>query len=139
LCRIDLERYYKGVSNSVPPKLSCLYPSPIPADLSKLLPNLVYQQFLSRTGQPTSSLVDLGKTTTAMYIATLDTRQEVVVKFTTRYNETVHCLLAKNHLAPKLHFCERVIGDLYMVVMDRVDGKSLWQLQIEGTPVPRVM
>ncbi len=40
---------------------------------------------------------------------------------------------------PKLHFCERVTGNLYMVVMDRVDGKSLWQLQMEGTPVPRVV
>ena len=97
----------------MPPKLSGLFPNPTPADLSDPpLPQLVYQQFLSRAGQPTSALVDLGNTTTATYIATLNTRQEVVVKFTTRYNEMAHRLLADNNLAPKLHFCERVIGDL---------------------------
>lgn len=74
-----------------------------------------------------------------MYIATLGTSQDVVVKFTTRYNEKAHRLLADNKLAPKLHFCGRVIGDLYMVVMDRVDGKSIWQLQVEGTPIPAVV
>ena len=139
LCCKHLQTYYDGVSNSAPPKLSCLYPNPTPTDLSNPPPKLAYQQFLSRAGQPTSALVDLGNTTTAMYIATLETSQEVVVKFTTRYNETAHRLLANNKLAPKLHFCERVIGDLYMVVMDRVDGKSIWQLQAERTPIPAVV
>jgi len=74
-----------------------------------------------------------------MYIATLDNRQEVVVKFTTRYNEDAHRLLVGHQLAPTLHFCGRVIGNLYMVVMDLVDGKSIWQLQMEGTPVPPVV
>jgi hypothetical protein len=54
-----------------------------------------------------------------MYTAILsDTDQQVIVKFTPRYNEVAHCLLTKAELAPRLHFCERVIGDLYMVVMD---------------------
>ena len=83
--------------------------------------------------------MDLGNTTTAMYIATLDTSQEVIVKFTNRYNEAAHRLLAEEQLAPRLHFCERVIGELYMVVMDRVDGKSIWQLRVEGTPVPAIV
>jgi hypothetical protein len=59
-----------------------------------------------------------------------------VVKFTARYNPTALRILAGAQLAPTLHFCERVIGGLYMVVMDRVDGKSIWQLQQEGTPLP---
>jgi len=140
LCCKHLKVYYDGVRNSAPAKLSGLYPNPTPADLSNLPPKLVYQRFLSRAGQPTSALVDLRNTTTAMYIATLDTtKQEVVVKFTTRYNEMAHRLLADNNLAPKLHYCERVIGDLYMVVMDRVDGKSIWQLQVKGTPIPAVV
>ena len=138
LCYKRLQAYYDGVANSTSPKLSCLYPSPTPADPSKPLPKLVYQQFLSRAGQPTSALVDLGNTTTAMYIVTLNTSQ-VVVKFTTRYNEEAHRLLANHRLAPKLHFCERVIGDLYMVVMDKVDRKSIWQLRVEGMPIPAVV
>ena len=57
-----------------------------------------------------------------MYIAMLsDTNQEVIVKFTARYNAGAHHLLANDQLAPKLHFCERVIGGLYMVIIDRVD------------------
>ena len=48
-------------------------------------------------------------------------------------------MLAAKKLAPKLHYCERIIGDLYMVVMDRVDGKSIWQLEVEGTPIPAVV
>ena len=84
--------------------------------------------------------MDLGNTATAIYVATLsNTGQEVVVKFTARYNEVAHRLLADSQLALTLHFCGRVVGNLYMVVMDRVDGKSIWQLQEEGTPVPAVV
>jgi hypothetical protein len=122
-CRADLKNYYDGVRNLDSPRLSCLYPNPTPVDPSKALPKLTYRQFLSRSGQPTSALVDLGNATTTMYTATLsDTNQEVIVKFTARYNEGAHRLLAKANLAPGLHFCERVIGDLYMVVMDRWMG-----------------
>jgi hypothetical protein len=57
-----------------------------------------------------------------MYTATLnDTNREVIVKFTARYNEEAR-LLAKARLAPRLHFCGRIVGELYMVIMDRVDG-----------------
>ena len=136
-CRLDLRHYYNSVSNLNPPRLSCLYPNPTLVDGSKTLPALTYRQFLSRAGRPTSDLVDLGNTTTSMYIATLgDTNKEVIVKFTARYNEVAHRLLADADLAPKLQFCERVIGDLYMVVMDRVDGTSVWQLQEDNKPVP---
>ena len=139
-CRADLRKYYDGVNNLFPPKLSCLYPNPTSVDPSIQLPELVYQKALSRAGEPTSALVDLGNTTTAIYVATLSgTSQEVVVKFTARYNEEAHRLLAKSQLAPDLHFCGRVVGNLYMVVMDHVDGKSIWQLQEEGTPVPAVV
>ena len=42
-------------------------------------------------------------------------------------------------MSPKLHFCEHIIGDLYMVVMDRVDGTSAWQFQQDKKPVPAVV
>jgi hypothetical protein len=129
-CRKDLTCYYDEIGQETAPKLSSLFPKPTPMDPSVVLPVLTYKQFLSRTGQPASALVDLGKTNTAMYIATLDgADEEVVVKFTPRYNAKAHSILANAGFAPKLHFCGRVVGGLYMVVMDRVDGKSLWQLQ----------
>jgi tRNA A-37 threonylcarbamoyl transferase component Bud32 len=139
-CRVDLQNYYHEVGKLRSPRLSCLFPSPTLVDSSKALPELTYRQFLSRAGQPTSALVDLGNATTAMYIATLGgTGKQVIVKFTARYNEEAHNLLTKVGLAPGLHFCERVIGDLYMVVMDRVDGKSIWQLQGDKIPVPAIV
>jgi len=44
----------------------------------------------------------------------------VLVKFTAKYNEAGHRLLADHDppLAPILHHCMRVIGGLYMVVME---------------------
>ena len=139
-CRADLKHYYDRVRNLNFPRLSCLYPDPTPLDPSKVLPQLTYKQFLSRAGQPTSTLVDLGDATTAMYIATLsDTNEEVIVKFTARYNIAAHRLLSEAKLAPRLYFCDRVIGDLYMVVMERVDGKSIWQLQAEEIPLPAII
>jgi hypothetical protein len=138
--REDLQNYYNSVSNFASPRLSCLFPDPTPADPSKPLPRLTYRQFFSRAGQPTSALVDLKGATTIMYIATLDdTSQEVIVKFTARYNEAAHRLLAEAQLAPKLHFCGRVVGDLYVIVMDRVDGMSVWQLQEDKTPIPSII
>ena len=75
-----------------------------------------------------------------MYIATLDgTNKEVIVKFTARYNEKAHRILASAGFAPRVHFCGRVVGGLYMVVMDRVDAKSLWQLQTDETPIPAIV
>ena len=139
-CRLDLHNYYDRVSNLNFPRLSCLYPNPTPVDRSKTLPTLTYRRFLSRAGRPTSALVDLGNATTSMYTATLsDTNQEVIVKFTARYNVVAHRLLADADLAPKLHFCERVVGDLYMVIMDCVDGTSVWQLQEDRKPVPAIV
>jgi len=139
-CWADLKHYYDRVENLDFPRLSCLYPNPTPIDPSKALPKLTYGRFLSRAGQPTSALVDLGNATTTMYTATLDdTDEQVIVKFTAHYNKVAHCLLAEVELAPRLHFCERVIGDLYMVVMDHVDGKSIWQLQKDKMPVPAIV
>ena len=75
-----------------------------------------------------------------MYIATLDgTNKEVIVKFTARYNEKAHRILASAGFAPKLHFCGRVVGGLYMVVMDRVDGKSLRQIQMDKMSIPTLV
>jgi hypothetical protein len=48
------------------------------------------------------------------------TRVEVVVKFTANYNEEAHRILADEGLAPKLYACQRVIGNLFMVVMERL-------------------
>lgn len=141
LCRAELQTYYDGVptSRDTSLKLSAIYPNPTFVSEVKL-PSLVYRKFMARTGQPTSVLPKLGNTITAMYIATLgDSDQEVIVKFTARYNKEAHTLLADAQFAPKLHFCERIVGDLYMVVMDRVKGKTIWQLCEDKTDIPTIV
>ncbi|KIM45609.1 hypothetical protein M413DRAFT_24776 [Hebeloma cylindrosporum] len=138
-CRKDLALYYNQVAQKTIPRLSSLFPNPTLINPSVVIPGLTYKRFLSRVGQPTSGLVDLNAAT-ALYIATMDgTDKEVVVKFTGRYNETAHRILAIAGLAPELHFCQPVIGGLYMVVMDRVDGKSLCELQANEIPIPSIV
>jgi hypothetical protein len=139
-CRVDLKNYYTSVRISPSQRLSCLFPNATPIDPSKPLPKLTYRQFLSRAGQPIPDHVNLKNATTSLYIATLhDSDQEVIVKFTARYNEGAHRLLAEAQLAPKLHFCGLVVGGLYMIVMDRVDGKSVWQLQQDNALIPAIV
>ena len=52
--------------------------------------------------------------------------QVVFVKFAVEYNEAAHRLLAeqKPPLAPALYFCARVVGDMYMVVMEYIPDSS---------------
>jgi hypothetical protein len=77
--------------------------------------------------------------TTSMYIATLSDTKVVIDKFTACYNKVAHHLLTDANLAPKLHFCKHVIEDLYMVVMDRVNGASIWQLQEDKKLLPAIV
>jgi hypothetical protein len=46
--------------------------------------------------------------------------QQIVVKFTDTYHKRAHEMLAAIGLAPRLHYCERVDGGQFMVVMDIV-------------------
>ena len=95
-CRLDLKKYYTGVRISASQRLSCLFPNATPIDPSNPLPKLTYRQFLSRAGQPIADHVNPKNATTSLYIATLhDSDQEVIVKFTARYNERAHRLLAE--------------------------------------------
>ena len=48
----------------------------------------------------------------------------VVVKFCERYGEDAHRTLADAGLAPKLHYCSEVVGGVFMVVMEQVDGRD---------------
>jgi hypothetical protein len=48
----------------------------------------------------------------------------VVVKFCERYGEDAHRMLADAGLAPRLHYCSKVVGGLFMVVMEQVYGRD---------------
>jgi len=59
--------------------------------------------------------------------------ERVVVKFPETYCEAAHATLAEHGLAPALHFCGRLKGGLWMVVMDFVEGTAGSRL---ATPLP---
>ncbi|TFK19282.1 hypothetical protein FA15DRAFT_648623 [Coprinopsis marcescibilis] len=135
--RTDLIIHYDKItaSSSAGLRLTAIYPNPTFVDGRP--PPLTFSKFTTRTGQSSLTLPNLGDAFSFIYNATLDsTGEEVVVKFTPRYNQAAHTILSNLGLAPKLHFCGRIVGDLYMVVMDRVNGKSLWHLLQEGTAIP---
>ena len=50
----------------------------------------------------------------------------VLVKFCEKYSEDAHRLVAAADLAPTLHFCSLIIGDIFMVVMDLVVGRDAY-------------
>ncbi|OCB88696.1 hypothetical protein A7U60_g4170 [Sanghuangporus baumii] len=60
-----------------------------------------------------------------------DDEVDVVVKFTVRYHEQAHRILEQNELAPRLHFCIPLVGDMYMVIMDYIENTSLYLVKPE--------
>jgi len=80
------------------------------------------------------TVVDEANRHHALYLAEMDigtSKEVVLVKFSAKYHEDAHLLLAnaKPPLAPILHFCARVVGDMYMVVMEYIpksEGQSLF-------------
>ena len=146
----DLKVFYTELDIHPPPQdsIAFLFPSPLPLlSYTGFVPSLVFTHRLTQSGDPV--LVAETQTTrrSRMYLATMLRRPpnagealtgsspsgdapvdniEVVVKFTDRYHADAHKLLAAEHLAPALHACVPVYGDLFMVVMDRVEGEMAW-------------
>jgi hypothetical protein len=62
----------------------------------------------------------------------------VVVKFCEQYGEDAHRMLADAGLAPKLHYCSEVVGGVYMVVMEQVDGRDSY-IEFRHRDLPRTV
>src|SRR5260370_5117674 len=60
----------------------------------------------------------------------------VVVKFCVRYAEDAPRVLANAGLAPRLHYCSKVVGGLFMVVMEQVDGRD-WYSEFRHRDLPQ--
>jgi len=76
------------------------------------------------------------KTSKAVFIASTQDGQKIIVKFTEAYNEEAHSILAARGLAPPLLSCDRsTFSDFTMVVMGYVaDGKQLFHRYPQVTP-----
>ena len=97
-----------------------------PASLFASSMKLKFRSKLNRLNEPVSHYEKRGMLFLADYSPGEGCEvKEVLVKFTAKYNECAHELLAKAELAPELYACEPVMGGLIMVVMERLNGERM--------------
>ncbi|TBU27934.1 hypothetical protein BD311DRAFT_807273 [Dichomitus squalens] len=146
-----LTAFYKQLNAAPPPQgsIAHLFPSPLQIpSYTDFVPALTFTHRLTRSGEAVLLAKTERERQSGIYLATMPRMSsnvgedrmvssssrgapadsvEVVVKFTERYHPDAHKLLAAEHLAPALHACVPVYGDLFMVVMDRVHGTIAWE------------
>ncbi|KAF6743657.1 hypothetical protein DFP72DRAFT_1020092 [Ephemerocybe angulata] len=140
MCCRELEAYFNRgrIHPSSQFDISFLYPHPIATD-GTLIPSIKYDKYLGLDGSPVETLSDLGQRHTVLYTGFLDDGKPVVIKFMPFYNEDAHTLLAEAGLAPQLHFCNPIVGDLVMVVMEDIRGAATSVRQLmQGHRCPRL-
>ncbi|KAF7366663.1 hypothetical protein MSAN_00924200 [Mycena sanguinolenta] len=135
---VGLRRHYEGLQQAASASLetTALH---LPAPASAIAPHAALAvelglQFLYKVSRITGEAlnlndeIDVRENTRHMVFVALGSglagipREEVVVKFTTRYNATAHAALAALGLAPKLYYHGAVRGGLQMVVMEKIAG-----------------
>jgi len=145
-CMERLSSLYRNLRTSTrpTPAAKVLWPNPTsdPPGSIEGIPELEFFCKVDRsTGDSINqTVIDEENKRHAMYLARMRTEDgtsttEVFVKFAVTYNATAHRLLA-NHkppLAPALHSCTRVIGDMFMVVMEYLPGTPLLDVWL---PIP---
>ena len=139
--------------NSPQPQTIALWPNPTlhPSE-SQSIPKLEFFAKANRVNGRPLSVIDEGNERHALYLARMEFKtsgqteastQEVFVKFAPRYNQDAHRLLAGHNppLAPVLHFCARVVGDMYMIIMEYIPesrGRCVDPRALPGgPPLPR--
>ena len=136
-----LRELYRKLIPDLPsssPRTIPLWPKPTgdPPQSTESLPKLEFFAKANRIDGTVLSHIDEDNERHGMYLARMqlnqaeESTQEVFVKFTAKYHEDAHRLLAQQDppLAPALYFCARVIGDVYMVVMEYIP-------QSKGRPI----
>jgi len=145
-CTEQLRRLYGNLITTTrpTPPARVLRPNPTsdPPGSTKGIPDLEFFSKMDRTlGTPIDqTVIDEENKRHAMYLARMQTEggtstEDVSVKFTAKYNATAHRLLTNHEppLAPVLHSCTRVIGDMFMVVMQYLPNASLLKVLL---PLP---
>ncbi|KAL5532742.1 hypothetical protein ACEPAF_4516 [Sanghuangporus sanghuang] len=131
----ELREYYEPFSEGLEMEatIAHVYPNPLPCE-GYHIPRLTYIGKLSHTGElldeKDKKAVRLERPY-ALYRARMiqdgsDDEVDVVVKFTVRYHEQAHRILEQKELAPRLHSCIPLVGDMYMVIMDYIKNTSLY-------------
>jgi len=127
-CMKRLREMYSGLERLPKMLFGVMYPSPTADPPESTIPQLKFFCKLDRVDGTPLSEVNEDNARHGIYLARMpsvastgDTSTKIVlVKFTAKYNEVAHRLLADHDppLAPILYHCMRVIGGLYMVVME---------------------
>ncbi|KAL5524756.1 hypothetical protein ACEPAF_9902 [Sanghuangporus sanghuang] len=136
----ELREYYEPFSEGLEMEatIAHVYPDPLPCE-GYHIPRLTYIGKLSHGGglldKNNKEAVRLERPY-ALYRARMiqdgsDDEVDVVVKFTVRYHEQAHRILEQKELAPRLHFCIPLVGDMYMVIMDYIENTSLYLVKPE--------
>jgi len=134
----DLYRDLEDSPDRVP---SVEFPSPTPDPPSEEIDSLEFFCKFDRARSTRLITVDEGNERHGIYLAKLTAGphegKTALVKFTPKYHEAAHRLLAAQDppLAPALYSCKRVIGDLRMVVMEYLeDAKTLYHFFPKSVP-----
>ena len=127
-CQHELDEEHKKLVQKEYPNAQRLpfFPEPTGDPPETTLPKLDYYGILNRTNNTIEYYSDPSvEEMRCIFVAKMDDTKDVVVKFAPQYGKEAHELLASKGLAPTLHCCECVVGGLYMIVMDRVEGRVL--------------
>jgi len=149
----QLYRNLLGARNPSSQQAEALWPNPIldPPESTGRLPKLEFFSKVNRDDGAELSFIDSENERHGMYLARMQTGtpdQVVLVKFAAKYNQEAHRLLAGQNppLAPALYFCRRVVGGMYMVIMEYIAKPRGWPIDsISSTrdllppPVPEVV
>jgi len=129
---LDIHRTH---STPTPPAKG-VWPNPTayPPNSTTRFPKLDFLCKVDRADGTELAVVNEANKHHALYLAEMvigTSKRVVLVKFSAKYHEDAHRLLAGANppLAPALHFCTRVIGDMCMVGMEYVpksEGQSLF-------------
>jgi len=136
-CANGLRKLYGRLKETSTILPSVIYPNPTADPPESPIPQLEFFYKMNRAeGIPIKGAIDADNERHAIYLAKMksdpstgdSSTRDVLVKFSAKYNEAAHMLLASQDppLAPALYSCTRVVGGLYMVVMEYVsDAKPL--------------
>lgn len=143
-CTERLRRLYRNLNTSIDtsPSAEIMWPDPTtdPSESAEGAQELEFFAKVDRLlGTPINqTLIDEANKRHAIYLARMRTEgdtstMDVLVKFAVKYSAAAHRLLASHNppLAPALYSCKRVIGDMFMVIMQYIpesEGTSLRNL-----------
>lgn len=140
---VRLKAFYAGLNEIPDPAgddIHRFFPNPIPLASTVHMPKF---QFLRRLmiGEASLNLapgVFIGIMKETAEDGSYQEGQQVVVKFSTRYNSDAQELLAKDGLAPVVYYSQRLRGcDFIMTIMEFVDGQMMSHFQGMEEKLPR--